>query len=225
MLIYIFNSNYFYLYTVTDITTVSVQRVIRDIVFLVDGSSNVGNANLPAVRDFISSIVNKLDVQPERVRIGLIQFAEQQRTEFYLNTHGSKQKVLDNIAQLRLMGGNAVNTGAALRYALRDQFQESVGSRRGQGIQQVLVLITGGPSQDEVSSIADQVALAGVLTFAVGVGRVEESELKKVAFVENLAYYENNFADLSRVTEQIMTPLITVVGEPGKFLFLLMNIL
>lgn len=118
-----------------------------------------------------------------------------------------------------------MNTGAALRYALANHFQESVGSRRRQGIQQVLVLITGGSSQDEVSSIADQVALAGVLTFAVGVGRVDESELKKVAFVENLAYYENNFADLSRVAEQIMTPLITVVGEPGKFRFFFYNIL
>ncbi|XP_053089846.1 collagen alpha-3(VI) chain isoform X2 [Pangasianodon hypophthalmus] len=193
---------------------IQVLSVIRDIVFLVDGSNYVGNANLPAVRDFISSIVNQLDVQPDRVRIGLIQFAEGQRTEFYLNSHDNKRKVLDNIAQLRLMGGNAVNTGAALSYALKNHFQESVGSRRRQGIQQVLVLITGGPSQDEVSSIADQVALAGVLTFAVGVGQVEESELKKIAFVENLAYYENSFADLSRVAPIIMTPLTTVVGEP-----------
>lgn len=191
---------------------------------MVDGSNYVGNANLPAVRDFITSIVNQLDVQPERVRIGLIQFAERQRTEFYLNSYDNKQDVLDNIAQLRLMGGNAVNTGAALRYALQNHFQESTGSRRRQGIQQVLVLITGGPSQDEVSSIADQVALAGVLTFAVGIDQVDESELKKVAFVENLAYYENSYADLSRVTEKIMTPLITVVGEPGEFQLLFVNI-
>lgn len=188
---------------------------------MVDGSNYVGNANLPAIRDFISSIVNQLDVQPGRVRIGLIQFTEGQRTEFYLNTHDNKQKVLDNIAQLRLIGGNAVNTGAALRYAKENHFQESVGSRKRQGIQQVLVLITGGPSQDEVTNIADQVALAGILTFAVGVGQADEKELKKVAFVENLAYYENNFAELSRVAAQIMAPLITVVGEPGEFQFLL----
>ncbi|XP_053536818.1 uncharacterized protein col6a3 isoform X3 [Ictalurus punctatus] len=200
--------------TVTTTTITHVQRVIRDIVFLVDGSSYVGNANLPAVRDFISSIVSQLDVRPERVRIGLIQFSEGQRTEFYLNSYTNKQEVLDNIAQLRLIGGNVVNTGAALRYALANHFQESVGSRRRQGIQQVLVLITGGPSQDEVRSIADQVAMAGVLTFAVGAGQVDESELKKVAFVEHLAYYENSFADLSRVAKTIMTPLVSVVGDP-----------
>ncbi|XP_062861748.1 collagen alpha-3(VI) chain [Trichomycterus rosablanca] len=195
-----------------EITTIQTQRVIRDIVFLIDGS--VGNANLPAVRDFISSIVDKLDVRPERVRIGLMQFAERQKTEFYLRSYSTKQDVLTAIAQLQLMGGNALNTGAALQYALDNHFRPSAGSRRREGVQQVLVLLTAGPSQDEVFKIADKIALAGVLTFAVGVGQVQEAELKKVAFVENLAYYQNSFTGLPEVAEKIMTPLITVVGEP-----------
>lgn len=112
-----------------------------------------------------------------------------------------------------MMGGEALNTGAALQYALANHFQPAVGSRRRQGIQQVLVLITGGPSQDEVKRVADRVALEGVLTFAVGAGKVEERFLKTIAFAEGLAYYKINFADLSSVVEQIMTPLITVVGE------------
>uniref|UniRef100_A0A673KLX4 Collagen, type VI, alpha 3 n=1 Tax=Sinocyclocheilus rhinocerous TaxID=307959 RepID=A0A673KLX4_9TELE len=169
-------------------------EVVRDIVFLVDGSSYVGN-NLQPVLDFITEVVNRLDVRPERVRIGLMQFAERQRTEFYLNTHNTKQDVLSAIAQLRLMGGRALNTGAALQYALTNHFQPAAGSRGREGIQQVLVLITGGPSQDEVKRIADRVALEGVLTFAVGAGQVEDRFLKTVAFVENLAYYRRNFAD------------------------------
>ncbi|XP_076858204.1 collagen alpha-3(VI) chain isoform X3 [Brachyhypopomus gauderio] len=196
-----------------EITTIQTQRVVRDIVFLVDGSDYVGN-NLPAVRDFISSVVQRLDVRPERVRIGLIQFSEGQRTEFYLNSYSTKQDVLAKIAQLQLMGGDVLNTGAALKYALANHFKTSAGSRVSQGVQQVLVLITGGPSQDEVKRVADQVALAGVLTFAVGAGQVEETELKRIAFVENLAYYEMTFDGLPNVVENIMTPLITVVGEP-----------
>lgn len=195
-----------------DVTTVRTQRVIRDIVFLVDGSSYVGS-NFQSVLDFITAVVSRLDVRPERVRIGLMQFAEGQKTEFYLNTHNTKQDVLSAIAQLSLMGGRALNTGAALQYALANHFQPAAGSRKRQGIQQVLVLITGGPSQDEVKRVADRVALTGVLTFAVGAGQVEESFLKTTAFVEGLAYYKSNFADLSSVVEEIMTPLVTVVGE------------
>ncbi|XP_037395204.1 collagen alpha-3(VI) chain-like [Pygocentrus nattereri] len=198
-----------------EITTIQTQKVVRDFVFLVDGSNYVGNANLPAVRDFISSIVNRLDVRPERVRIGLIQFAERPRTVFYLNTHSTKQDVLASIAQLQLIGGNVLRTGAALQFALANHFQDSAGSRGSQGVQQVLVLITGGQSQDEVKRVADQVALAGVLTFAVGAGQAAETELRTVAFVPNLAYYEQSFATLPTVVEQMMTPLITVVGEPS----------
>lgn len=183
---------------------------------MVDGSNYVGNANLPAVRDFIYNVVNQLDVRPERVRIALMQFAEGQKTEFYLNSHSTKQDVLANIAQFQLMGGNMVRTGAALQYAVANHFQASAGSRKNQGIQQVVVLITGGPSQDEVKRVADRVALAGVLTFAVGAGQVAESELKTLAFVPTLAYYEQSFANLPNIVTQIMTPLITVVGEPGE---------
>lgn len=205
-----------------DVTTVHTQRVVRDIVFLVDGSTYVGY-NFQPVLDFIIAMVNRLDVRPERVRIGLMQFAEGQKTEFYLNTHNTKKDVLSAIAQLSLMGGSALNTGAALQYALANHFQPSVGSRRRQGIQQVLVLIAGGPSQDEFKRIADRVAIEGVLTFAVGAGQVEESFLKTVAFVENLAFYRRNFADLSSVVDEIMTPLVTVVGDttiPGKLDFI-----
>ncbi|XP_049340638.1 collagen alpha-3(VI) chain isoform X2 [Astyanax mexicanus] len=196
-----------------EITTIQTQRVVRDFVFLVDGSDYVGNANLPSVREFMSGIVTRLDVRPERVRIGLMQFADTQKTEFYLNSHTTKQDVLTNIAQLRLMGGNVVRTGAALQYAIANHFQASAGSRRNQGVQQVLILITGASSQDEVKRVADQVALAGVLTFAVGAGQVAENELRTVAFVPNLAYYEQSFTALPSLVEQILTPLTTVVGN------------
>ncbi|RXN29074.1 collagen alpha-3(VI) chain-like protein [Labeo rohita] len=197
---------------VVDVTTVHTQRVVRDIVFMVDGSSYVGN-NVQPVLNFITEVVNRLDVRPERVRIGLMQFAERQHTEFFLNTYNTKQDVLSAIARLGLIGGRALNTGAALQFALANHFQPAAGSRRKEGTQQVLVLITGGPSQDEVKRVADRVALAGVLTFAVGAGQVEDRFLKTVAFVEDLAYYRRNFADLSSVVDEIMTPLITVVGE------------
>ncbi|XP_041719044.1 collagen alpha-3(VI) chain isoform X2 [Coregonus clupeaformis] len=198
---------------VVEITTVQTQRVVRDIVFMVDGSSYVGGANLPYVQDFIAGVVNQLDVRPDRVRIGLMQFTENPKIEFYLNTHNTKQDVLASLGQLRLMGGSALNTGAAMDYALTNMFQASTGSRKRQGVQQVLLLITGGPSQDEVKRIADKVAVAGVLTFTVSAGQADEALLKTVAFVPDLAYHESIFANLPSVVEQIMTPLITVVGD------------
>ncbi|XP_030642414.1 collagen alpha-3(VI) chain [Chanos chanos] len=200
---------------VVEIVTVPAQKIVRDIVFLVDGSDYVGSANMPAVQNFISSIVNRLDVRPERVRIGLLQFAEGQRTEFYLNSYNSKQDVLSSVASLRPMGGRALNVGAALEFALSNHFQTNAGSRKTQGVQQVLVLITGGPSQDEFKTAADNIAVAGVVTFAVGVGAVDEVDLRTIAFVPNLAYYTRSFGDLQTIAEQeeFLSLLITVVGD------------
>ncbi|XP_070832691.1 collagen alpha-3(VI) chain-like [Chaetodon trifascialis] len=198
---------------VVEITTVQTQRVIRDIVFLVDGSNYIGSSNFPYVRDFIINVVNQLEIRPDRVQIGLLQFADRPKIEFYLNSHRSRQDVVDRVSQLRLTGGSVLNTGAAMNYALANMFQPSTGSRRRQGVQQVLVLITGGPAQDEVKSVADKLALAGVLTFTVSSGQADDALLKTVAFVPDLAYHAARFSDLPAVAEVIMPKLITVVGD------------
>nr|XP_057937259.1 collagen alpha-3(VI) chain-like isoform X2 [Doryrhamphus excisus] len=198
---------------VVEITTVQTQKVLRDIVFLVDGSNYIGGHNFPYVRDFMINVVNQLDVRPDRVQIGLLQFAEQPKIEFYLNSFRNRQDVVDRISQLRLTGGSVLNTGGAMNYALSNMFQTSTGSRRRQRVQQVLVLITGGPTQDEIKSVADKLALGGVLTFVVSSGQAEQDLLRRVAFVPELAYHEPSFSYLPAVAEQIMPKLITVVGD------------
>nr|XP_043875231.1 collagen alpha-3(VI) chain [Solea senegalensis] len=198
---------------VVEITTVETQKVVRDIVFLVDGSNYIGSANWPYVRDFIINVVNQLDVRPERVQIGLVQFAQDPRIEFYLNSYSNRQDVVNKISQLRLTGGSVLNTGAAMRHTLSKMFQPSTGSRRRQGVQQVLVLITGGPSQDEIKSVADQLALGGVLTFTVSSGQADSELLRTVAFVPDLAFHESSFSQIPAMAEIIMPKLITVVGD------------
>uniref|UniRef100_A0A8D2ZG00 Collagen type VI alpha 3 chain n=1 Tax=Scophthalmus maximus TaxID=52904 RepID=A0A8D2ZG00_SCOMX len=199
--------------TVVEITTVQTQKVVRDIVFLVDGSNYIGSTNWPFVRDFIINVVNQLDVRPDRVRIGLLQFAEDPRIEFYLNSYSNRQDVVNKISQLRLTGGSVLNTGAAMKHALSKMFQQSTGSRRRQGVQQVLVLITGGPSKDDVKVVADELAVGGVLTFTVSSGQADEGLMKTVAFVSDLAYHDTQFSNLPAMAEIIMPKLITVVGD------------
>lgn len=198
---------------VVEITTVQTQRVVRDIVFLVDGSNYIGSTNFPYVRDFLINVVNQLDVRPDRVQFGLMQFAERPKIEFYLNTYTNRDDVVNKISQLRLTGGSVLNTGAAMEYALRNMFQPSVGSRRRQGVEQVLVLVTGGPANDEVKKVADRLALAGVLTFTVSSGQSDQALLRTVAFVPDLAYHDARFSSLPAIAEVIMPKLITVVGS------------
>lgn len=200
-------------FLVVEITTVQTQRVVRDIVFLVDGSNYMGSTHSSYVRDFLINVVNQLDVRPDRVQFGLVQFAEHPKIEFYLNSYSNRDDVVKKISQLVFSGGSVLNTGAAMDYALLNMFKPSVGSRRRQKVQQVLVLITGGPAQDEVKTVADKLALAGVLTFTVSTGQADEALLKTVAFVPDLAYHDARFINLPAMAELIMPKLITVVGD------------
>lgn len=205
--------------TVTEETIVETTKMVRDIVFLVDGSNYVGSSNLPYVRDFMINTINQLDVGPDRVQVGLLQFADRPKIEFYLSNYRTREEVVEKISQLRLTGGSAVNTGAAMNYALDNMFHSSRGSRRRQGVQQVLVLITGGPPQDQVKSVADRLALAGVLTFTVSSGQADEALLQSVAFVPTLAFHARSFSGLPGLAEQIMPELVTVVGDTDVAVF------
>lgn len=203
----------FFVSLVVEITTVQTQKVVRDIVFLVDGSNYIGSTNLPYVRDFMINVVNRLEVRPDRVQIGLIQFAERPRVEFYLNTYSNREDVVEKISQLRLTGGSVVNIGAAMTYALENMFQPAAGSRGRTVAQQVLVLITGGPSQDDAKTVADRLALKDILTFTVSSGQADAEELGTIAFVPQMAYHRLRFTELLALDEEILPSLITVVGD------------
>lgn len=189
------------------------QRVVRDIVFLVDGSDYVGRSNFPYVRDFLINVVNQVDVRPDRVQFGLMQFAEQPKVEFYLNTFNNRDAIVNRISQLRLMGGSVLNTAAAMQYALQTMFLSSVGSRIEQGIPQLLVLVTGGPAQDNVIDAANKLADAKIVTFTVSSGQADVETLKTVAFGSGLAFHDPHFSNIPALAEEIMPLLMQVVGK------------
>lgn len=188
-------------------------RVVRDIVFLVDGSDYVGSSNFAYVRDFLINVVNQMDVHPDRVQFGLMQFSERPQIEFYLNTFDNRQDIVTRISQLRLTGGSVLNTAAAMQYALQNMFTSSAGSRKQKNIPQLLVLVTGGPAQDNIKAMANNLADAGIVTFTVSSGQADVETLKSVAFNPEIAYHDSRFSNIPAKAEEIMPMLIRVVGS------------
>nr|XP_054590796.1 collagen alpha-3(VI) chain isoform X2 [Nothobranchius furzeri] len=188
------------------------KKSLRDIVFLLDGSNYIGSSNLPYVRDFMINVVNQLQIGPDQNQIGLVQFAEQPRIEFYLNTYSNKADVVDKISQLRLTGGSVLNMGAAMGYALKNMFQPSAGFRESDEVQHVLILITGGPSQDEITIMADRLALESILTFTISSGQANQNDMKKIAFVPSIAHHVERFSEIPALADVIFPDLVTLVG-------------
>ncbi|XP_025027468.1 collagen alpha-3(VI) chain isoform X3 [Python bivittatus] len=184
----------------------------RDIVFLLDGSINVGNTNFPFVRDFLVNLINSLDVGIDDVRIGIVQFSENPKTEFFLNTFLTKSDVLSRLRQLRLQGGSILNTGAALDFVLSNHFTEAGGSRIDENVPQVLVFLAAGPSADAFQEAANALARARVLTFCVGVRNAKLAELQQIAFNPQIVYFKDEFSSLAALPQEMISPLTTYVS-------------
>uniref|UniRef100_UPI00398F7519 collagen alpha-3(VI) chain-like isoform X2 n=1 Tax=Pristiophorus japonicus TaxID=55135 RepID=UPI00398F7519 len=199
--------------TPTVIITAVVTEVVnkRDIVLLIDGSVNVGKAYFPALRDFIRSIIETLNIGRDRVQVAVAQYSNDVTTEIYLNSYSSKAELVSHVNGLRLKGGGALNTGAALDYVLKNVFTKATGSRIEDGIPQMLLLVTAGKSEDDVKSAAEALARGGILTIVVGVNKAEAAELRSVAFSENLAYQVNDFNALDGIRDTVMLSIRTLV--------------
>ncbi|XP_074449636.1 collagen alpha-3(VI) chain isoform X2 [Larus michahellis] len=190
----------------------SVQVTKRDIIFLLDGSLNVGNANFPYVRDFVATLVNYLDVGSDKIRVGLVQFSDTPKTEFFLYSYQTKSDIIQRMGQLRPKGGSVLNTGSALNFVLSNHFTEAGGSRINEQVPQVLVLVMAGRSADPFLQVSNELARAGVMTFAVGVRSADKAELEQIAFNPRMVYFMDDFGDLAALPQELNKPITTYVS-------------
>ncbi|KAE8299540.1 Collagen alpha-3(VI) chain Precursor [Larimichthys crocea] len=225
---------------VTDITpespTVPVDTVKKDIVFLLDGSDGT-RRGFPAMRDFVERAVEKLNVGQNNDRVSVVQYSRDPAVQFYLNTYATKEDIVDSVRGLKHRGGTPLNTGAALQYLRDNVFTASAGSRRQEGVPQVLVLLSGGRSFDRVNEPASALKQMGVQIFAIGSRMSDRGELQTISHDPSNALFVSEFTDLPTVQEQLssvmgrvlvratpMTPTVTVERKPtGKDVVFLLD--
>ncbi|XP_034416759.1 collagen alpha-3(VI) chain-like [Cyclopterus lumpus] len=194
----------------TPTVTVERQPKGKDVVFLLDGSDGT-KTGFPAMQDFVQRVVERLSVDDNQDRISVVQYSRDPAVQFYLNTYATKVEILDFVRGLRHKGGRPLNTGAALQYVKDNVFTASAGSRRLEGVPQVLILLSGGRSSDSVDAPASALKQLGVLTFAIGNKRSDRKELQKISHNANSALSVSDFTDLSSIQQQLQSSLEAVV--------------
>ncbi|XP_072554842.1 collagen alpha-1(XII) chain isoform X2 [Paramormyrops kingsleyae] len=149
-----------------------------DIVLLVDGSWSIGRLNFKTIRSFIGRMVGVFDIGPDRVQIGLAQYSGDPKTEWHLNTHKTRESLLEAVANLPYKGGNTL-TGLALNYILQNNFKPNVGMRPNS--RKIGVLVTDGKSQDDIIVNSQKLRDEGIELYAIGVKNADENELRSIA--------------------------------------------
>ena len=77
-----------------------------DLVLIIDDSGSISFfGGRQDILDFSSDIVNGLDVGPNAARVGLIQFGDNARNEFFLDTYSMKSDIITAIQTLQSLGG------------------------------------------------------------------------------------------------------------------------
>uniref|UniRef100_A0A670YK30 Collagen type XII alpha 1 chain n=1 Tax=Pseudonaja textilis TaxID=8673 RepID=A0A670YK30_PSETE len=185
-------------------------RTEADIVLLVDGSWSIGRTNFKTIRSFIGSIVQIFD-------IALAQYSGDPRTEWNLNAHPTKQRLLDAVTNLPYKGGNTL-TGMALSFILRNNFKTEAGMRPG--AKKIAVLITDGKSQDDINIPSDRLKEQGVEIFAIGIKNADVNELKQIASDpdDTHAFNVEDFNLLINIVDSVTNNLCnSVKGTAHKF--------
>lgn len=182
----------------------------KDYVFLLDGSDG-SRTGFSAMRDFVQAVVETLSVDDNRDRVSVVQYSRDPAVQFYLNTYATKGQILDTVRGLRHKGGRPLNTGVALQYLRDNVFTASAGSRRLEGVPQILILLSGGRSFDSVDAPASALKQLGVLTFAIGTRGSDVRELQKISHDPTNVVSVSEFTDLPGVQQQIMSSVEAVV--------------
>ena len=184
----------------------------KDVVFLLDGSDGT-RTGFQAMRDFVQRVVETLSVDDSKDRVSVVQYSKDPAVQFYLNTYATKGEILDTVRGLSHKGGRPLNTGAALQYLIDNVFTASAGSRRLEGVPQLLIVLIGGRSFDNVDTPASALKEMGVLTFAIGSRGSDARELQKISQEPSNAVSVSDFTDLPSVQEKLQSSMETVLVD------------
>ncbi|XP_029874267.1 collagen alpha-3(VI) chain isoform X2 [Aquila chrysaetos chrysaetos] len=181
-----------------------------DLIFLIDGSNNIGSVNFQAIRDFLVNLIESLRVGAQQIHIGVVQYSDQPRTEFALNSYSTKADVLDAVKALSFRGGEEANTGAALEFVVENLFTQAGGSRIEEAVPQILVLISGGESSDDIREGLLAVKQASIFSFSIGVLNADSAELQQIATDGSFAFTALDIHNLDALRELLLPNIVGV---------------
>uniref|UniRef100_A0A671YA19 Collagen alpha-1(XII) chain n=1 Tax=Sparus aurata TaxID=8175 RepID=A0A671YA19_SPAAU len=176
-----------------------------DLVFLIDGSWSIGDESFNKVIQFVRSMTGAFEViSPKGMQVSFVQFSDDAKTEFKLNTYHDKGIVISALQTVRYRGGNT-KTGVAMKHVYEKVFTSDSGMRRN--VPKVLVVVTDGRSQDDVKKSAEKLQHSGYSVFVVGVADVDMTELRLIGSKpsERHVFVVDDYDAFAKIQDNLIT--------------------
>lgn len=183
----------------------------KDVVFLIDGSDGVGR-DFPIILQFLRTVVEKLNVGKNKIRVGVVQYGDNPNADIYLSSHTNKEEVLNAIKELRQLGGRERNLGKAIEFVSRDVLAKRSGGRREEGVPQFVIVVAGGRSSDDLTPATD-LKRSGVLSIGIGTRDVDPRELQVISYIPSYAHSVDDLPGLYTVEDKLVTTLTELSDE------------
>ena len=125
----------------------SVCDVILDLALIIDNSGSIRNEttkdeNYILLKEFVKSLLDILDIAPDRTRVGALRFSTTVQTEFKLDTYMADRELMKARIDSMQFEGSETNISGALRQARFDIFDSNHGDRPN--IQNVAIVVADG---------------------------------------------------------------------------------
>lgn len=177
----------------------------RDIAFLIDGSDNT-RRGFQALRDFLYNIISNITVGVNENRIAIIQYSNVAVANFHLNSFLRKEDVLNAVKGLTHKGGRPLNTGAALWYVKNNIFSVASGSRKHEGLPQMLILLSGEKSKDRIDEPVTALKREGVSIIGIGTQSSDAQVLQNISD-EITTFFVDDYNDLPNINEKVVAAM------------------
>ena len=175
----------------TDCTT----DTVKDIVFVIDTSYDIGSYLFQMIREFVDNITISLKLNSPESSVGVILFDYSTSILFNLEEHTKLLTLSPAINPgLPYNNGFSRDTAASLNLLLSSAQNGSLGIRNETS--NIAIVITGGRSNNNYSTESAAAALHAANIFdvyAIGYGNADINELNAIATDSNFVHFINIF--------------------------------
>ncbi|XP_031571485.1 collagen alpha-6(VI) chain-like [Actinia tenebrosa] len=193
--------------------------ISMDTVFLLDGSSSIGQSDFDKMKEFIISVLEHFRISEKESHVGVVHYSDSPSTKVFLTDVQNTSSIYTKIRAMPFIGGNT-HTDLGLnesRYLFLD------GSRLN--VPRVLIVITDGESNGD-SVVVDSNLLRddGVFVLALGVGpRVSTVELRQMATTFDHVYQFTSADQVQSQKAKIASAICAVTRKPQLYFTLVTN--
>nr|XP_014352587.1 PREDICTED: integrin alpha-1 [Latimeria chalumnae] len=190
-------------------------RNVLDVVLVLDGSNSI--YPWEKVNEFLLKLLKNIDVGPDKMQVGILQYGENVTNEFSLNKYSTTKEVQKAAKNIRQRGGMQTMTALGIHTASAVAFKEENGARKG--VKKIMVVVTDGESHDNhnLKQVIDNCENEGIERFSIAVlgsyNRGNQSTEKFVEEIKSIASEPVNKHFFNVSDEVALVSIAEALGE------------